>query len=712
MSRTKNQGGRREREGKKLSARPSTESTSVLSGKRRIAVLALVLAAATIAVYSPVFGSPFVIMDDQEYVTANPHVQDGLSWGTVRWAFTSTETAAYWHPLTWLSHALDCQLFGLDPAGHHFDSVLLHALNAALLFVLLVWLTERIGASLLVAALFAVHPLNVESVAWVAERKNVLSTLFFLLAIAAYAWYVRKPHWQRYLPVAGMFTAGLMAKPSVVTLPCVLLLLDYWPLNRIPHGGEKVGQVSTSGIPRVSWTQLILEKVPLLLLSAASSWITVIAQGRVELTMAELSLRARIENALVSYGLYLWKMLWPARLAAFYPYPKTTPVWELLSAVFVLVMGTTVVTIFRRKAYLPVGWCWFVGTLVPAIGLVQVWKQGMADRFAYIPLIGIFIMIAWGFDDWAETRKLRNVWRVFPPSCVLLALATVSVRQMGYWGSQYDLWSRSLAVEESMDGHNAIGEALIASATGMSQRDLEIFDTEQKRVDEERRHFQRVVEMCRQENQLDRASMASMVEALNNLAFVDRTQGLPDELQREHYEEALQVERELQSQDSVGRYRKLLVTTLISLGNLDVVGKRMEAARQHYEEALRIDRQLIEQHLRPYLPYMAMALVNLAQVNRDQERLDDAQQNYEDATNVFRHLAEQEPNAYLPKLAQVLNARAAVDKKQNRLQEARAHYSEALTIYRQLALQNPGYSNDFARVETRLRELESTTPSR
>lgn len=647
-------------------------------------------------------------MDDQTYVTGNPHVQEGLSWSTIRWAFTSTETAAYWHPVTWLSHALDCQLFGLNPAGHHIHNVLIHALNVVLLFLLLAWMTGRVGASLLVAALFAVHPLNVESVAWIAERKNVLCTLFFLLTIGAYVWYVRWPHWQRYLAVVGLFAAGLMAKPMVTTLPCVLLLLDYWPLNRTTLNGGQIGQVSASGIARMGWPRLILEKIPLLLLSAASSRITLITQGRVELTLAELPFRARAENALVSYALYLWKMLWPAHLAAFYPHPITIPTWKWLSAVLVLLVGTVLVMIFRRKSYLPVGWFWFLGTLVPAIGFVQVWKQAMADRFAYIPLIGIFIMLAWGFDDWAEARKLRTVWRVVPALCVLLVLAAVSVRQMGYWESQYDLWSRALEVEESPFAHSALGVALVTGSGAMSPRDLETFNTWPKRIDAARLHWERVVEMCRQQAQASLECVPEMLTALNDLSSLDRAQNRTEELQRQRYKEALQIERQMQSQDPAGEYRKLLATTLIGLGTLDLDGKQMDTARQHYEEALNIDRQLIEEHRRPSLSSMATAVTGLAQINQQQDRLDDARQNYQEAANIFRQLAEKDPHAYLPTLAQVLNARAGLDKEQNRMEEARVDYDEALKVYRSLALREPAkYAEDVAQVEANLAELRN-----
>src|SRR5580704_561843 len=311
MSRTKTFSQARAQARKSPKSKAPSRTGPFLTGKKLYAALCVLLAMATIGLYSPAIGHSFVVLDDREYVTANSHIHGGLGWSTIHWAFTSTY-AANWHPLTWLSHALDYQLFGLNPAGHHLDSVLIHALNAVLLFLLLRWATKRVGPSLLVAALFAVHPINVESVAWVAERKNVLSTLFFFLAIGAYGWYARKPDWRRYLLVAALFAAGLMAKPMVITLPFVLLLLDYWPLGRTAGSPSSVVRV-----PQLALPKLILEKVPLLFLSGLSGIITVRAQGSVQAvrTLHQFSFAIRIENAIVAYGLYLWKMLWPARLA-------------------------------------------------------------------------------------------------------------------------------------------------------------------------------------------------------------------------------------------------------------------------------------------------------------------------------------------------------------------------------------------------------------
>ena len=421
---------------KRPTPKKHSRTEPLLTGRKLISVLCVLVAAATIALYIPVLGHPFLTLDDRDYVVANSHVHGGLSWSTIKWAFVSME-AANWHPLTWLSHALDYQLFALNPIGHHLDSVLIHALNAVLLFLLLVWGTKRVGPSLLVATLFAVHPLNVESVAWVAERKNVLSTFFFLLTIGAYAWYARRPDWRRYLLVMALFAAGLMAKPMVVTLPFVLLLLDYWPLERIafrssPFAVRQNTGTETSGEKRTATSELrclVLEKVPLLFLSAASSWATLKAQRTVVQSLEEFSFASRIQNAVVAYGLYLWRMIWPAQLA-FYPHSLVAlPAWQWLLSAAVLITVTAFVIVLRRKRYLPVGWFWFLGTLVPVIGLVQVGEYAMADRYAYVPLIGIFVMIAWGLADLAEAKQVRAVWCTIVALCVLTALGSAAYRQ-------------------------------------------------------------------------------------------------------------------------------------------------------------------------------------------------------------------------------------------------------------------------------------------
>ena len=569
-------------------------------------MLALGLAAATMALYAPVLGHRFVVWDDHEYVTANPHLRSGLGWTTIKWAFTSTY-ASNWHPLTWLSHALDYQLFALNPWGHHFSNVLLHALNAVLLFLLLAWMTRRTGPSLLVAALFAVHPLNVESVAWVAERKNVLSTLFFLWAIGAYVWYARKPSWRRYLLVAALLATGLMAKPMVITLPFVLLLLDYWPLGRTPGSAA-----SAAGAQPTTIAKLVLEKVPLLVLSAASGWITFVAQrsGFAVRNLQEFPLAARIENAPVAYALYLWKVLWPARLAALYPHPANgLPLWQVVLTGMVLIAITTLVLIFRDKRYLAVGWFWFLGTLVPVIGLVQVGEAAMADRYAYVPLVGIFIMIAWTLDDWADAKKVGMAWRLIPALC---ALALVTFRQIDVWRSEYRLWAHTVALTEwNPYAHAMLGAALLHPDVAMSAGDLEELDTEPKRLDEARRQYEVAASSYRQlAQQNPKTYLPELAGALSDLGNVYGRQEQPDEARR-HYEEALQDYRQLE-QEHPGEYLPFLAAVLSALGQIDQTQNRPDEARAHYEEALAIYGQLSQEHPGKYQSPMEEIVINLS----------------------------------------------------------------------------------------------------
>jgi tetratricopeptide (TPR) repeat protein len=432
-------------------------------GQRKL-VLGLLLVVVTLALYNPVSRNGFVNFDDDRYVTDNPQVRAGLRSSTISWAFTTLDLAN-WHPLTWLSHALDCQLFQLNPVGHHYTSLLLHASNALLLFLILQWFTGYTARSLMVAALFAVHPLNVESVAWVAERKNVLCMLFFLLALAAYGWYVRQPTVARYLAVALLFAMGLMSKPMVITLPIVLLLLDYWPLGRMHFSANIESRDEAS--PRFAastqpvW-RLCLEKVPLLLLSAGSAIVTMLAQraGGAVLTSAERSPLLRLENVIVCYVLNIKKVFWPSHLAALYPYPHTLPAWQVAASALFLVAVTCAVLKYREHRYLVVGWFWYLGTMVPMIGLIQVGNQAMADRYAYLPLIGLFIMIVWAAADCASARQLSANYLATAGLVTLLALSAVTRIQLSYWHDDFSLWSHALAVTQ----HNYVAENNLAIA--------------------------------------------------------------------------------------------------------------------------------------------------------------------------------------------------------------------------------------------------------
>jgi Tfp pilus assembly protein PilF len=389
-------------------------------------------------------------MDDEKYVYRNPHVLRGLTREGFSWAFT-TFHAANWHPLTWLSHMLDAELFGPSPGWHHRMNVLYHLLNTNLLFLVLWRMTGGLWQSAVVAALFGVHPLHVESVAWASERKDVLSTLFFLLALGAYLRYVRKPGVARYLPVAALFFLGLLSKPMLVTFPFVLLLLDWWPLRRMELPAGSSGALERV---RVLWPP-VREKIPLLAMSIASCVVTVVAQSRGHAInpLWRVSLVSRFFNAVVSYAAYLWKTVWPSSLAVLYPLEVRTGLgtrgWPIAGGLL-LIGGISFLAVrqARRRPYLLTGWLWYLGTLVPVIGLVQVGDQAMADRYTYIPLIGVFLAATWGAFEFAETRRYgRPALKVVVPA-VVVSLAVAAWSQAGYWRDNVALYSHALAVTE------------------------------------------------------------------------------------------------------------------------------------------------------------------------------------------------------------------------------------------------------------------------
>jgi hypothetical protein len=420
-------------------------------------ILGLILSVATLILYSPVGSHPFVHYDDQLYVYENAHVKAGLSWETFNWALTATE-ADNWHPVTWLSHALDCQLFGLDPGGHHWMNAIIHSLNTLLLFFLLWKVTGAGWRSLIVAALFALHPLNVESVAWVAERKNVLSTLFFLLTLGAYGYYARRPRLGRYLLVALLFVLGLAAKPMVITLPLVLMLLDVWPLQRIENWSEPSPAFP---VPQARLSRLMLEKVPLLALSMGSAVITLMAQTDAEVPSMALPFGTRLGTSVYAYGMYLWKAIWPARLALIYPHPgRLLPLWQPVVAALVVTIALWVGWKQRvKRPYWVVGWLWFLGTAVPIIGIVQVGVQVMADRYAYLTLIGLFVAVVWGMSDIADRWSVGVVPRAIAAVLVLCALTLTTMRQITYWESTADLWTHALQVTTN----NSMAEVYLAN---------------------------------------------------------------------------------------------------------------------------------------------------------------------------------------------------------------------------------------------------------
>lgn len=397
--------------------------------------------------YNPISHDGFVLLDDVPYILNNPPVRAGLTWSTVKWAFT-TFHAGYWHPLTWLSHALDCQLFGLNPAGHHYVSLLFHAANAALLFLVLDEATLLVWPSLIVAAIFALHPISVESVAWAAERKNVLSMFFFLLAMLAYGRYARRGGTGNYVAVNACFVLGMMAKPQIITLPFVLLLWDYWPLKRMFAWHLSSAEAKSASPPR-SLGFLLLEKIPLFLVVLGGSILTFKAQQSADAvrTLGEFSLKVRLENAVVSYGKYLRLLVWPRHLAPLYPHPGNgIPVWQVAASCAVLLGLSAIVLRRREQRYLATGWLWFLGILVPMIGVVQVGEQAMADRFVYIPMIGALLAVVWYVWDFAEEHAIPKVWIQIPAAVIVLLLGGLTYRQLGFWKNGETLWRYTLTV--------------------------------------------------------------------------------------------------------------------------------------------------------------------------------------------------------------------------------------------------------------------------
>ena len=395
-------------------------------------ILCVALVAVTVGVFLQTGDHGFITFDDPGYVTDNPRVKGGVTGENVAWAFSAT-AMSNWHPLTWLSHMLDVELFGLDPRGHHLTNVFFHAATTLLLFFLLAQITGAPWRSLFVAALFALHPLHVESVAWVAERKDVLSGFFWFLTLLLYAGYAKRGGAARYLLALLSFAAGLMAKPMLVTLPVVLLLLDHWPLRRSALGS------------------LVKEKIPFFALSAASSVITVIAQeqGGAMKTLDAIPLGSRIGNAVIAYVKYIGKMFWPADLAMLYPFPGSIPLWQVSVSFLLLVLFSALAIGYRRRCpYLVTGWFWFLATLVPVIGIVQVGGQSMADRYTYLPLTGLFLVLAWGIGDLSQGLRYRKAVLAVLAAGVVAASAAVTWRQVGYWKDNLTLYRHALDVTE------------------------------------------------------------------------------------------------------------------------------------------------------------------------------------------------------------------------------------------------------------------------
>jgi Flp pilus assembly protein TadD len=611
--------------------------------------ISLALIALTVLIYAPVATHDFLNYDDTDYVSQNPDVAAGLTWHGVVWAFT-TGHSSNWHPLTWLSHMLDVQLFGMHPGPHHVVNLLFHIANTILLFLLLYRWTGEQGRSAFVAALFAVHPLHVQSVAWVAERKDMLSTLFWLLTLWAYGYYVKEPRAKRYALVLAFLVCGLMSKPMLVTLPFTLLLLDFWPLHRATLED------------RAKWMRLILEKAPMFLAVIASSVITfeVQQQARSVVNLSLLPLRNRVANAAISYFSYIAKMIWPSSQAVLYPYRRAIPdVWILAAAGFVAV-SILVLWTAKRRPYTPVGWFWYVGTMIPVIGLIQVGAQSIADRYTYIPFIGLFIVVAWGIPDlldkWPPSRRVLPI----AAGLIVAACSIASARQVSFWKNSRTLWEQALAntrdnafaeynlgwvlagAGKDVEAIPHLQEAVrIDSKVSELHKDLGSILARQGRTDEAIVQFSQALQIA------SNTTPPFVSELHKSLADALSKQGKPDEAIA-HYRDAIH----LNPQNAEAHF---------NLGFLFAsLGKTQEAIDE-YVAALRINPDHVQAHNN-----LGIALANQGKL--------------EDALSQFSEVVRLRPNE-----AEFQNNLGSALARQGRFDEAARHFSEAVRI-------NPAYT--------------------
>lgn len=429
----------------RVRAKTQVSARPLDSSRNRRVIFSMVLVGVILAFYNPVARNGFVFLDDSIYLNKNTAIQGGLTWDAVKWSFT-TLLLGNWHPLTWLSHALDFQLFGLNPAGHHYVSLLFHASNAVLVFLILEAATGLLWPSFLVAGLFGLHPLSVESVAWAAERKNVLSMFFCLLALRSYTKYARTGKSKSYAASLICFVLGLMAKPQIITLPILLFVWDYWPLARLDL--RRSAETDTA---KPSPRSLMMEKVPFLVFSGLSAGITILAQRQANAvrSLAEISLPVRIENCIVVYARYVMDLLWPSNLAPMYPHPgNTLPFWQVGVAGILLIAVTALVSWQRERRFLLAGWLWFLVALVPMIGLVQVGEQARADRYMYLPIVGLLMAIIWGFREIALQLRVPAVVSAGTAVAVMLLFGGLTYHQLGYWHDGETLWRYTLSVTQ------------------------------------------------------------------------------------------------------------------------------------------------------------------------------------------------------------------------------------------------------------------------
>jgi Tfp pilus assembly protein PilF len=587
-------------------------------------LISLFLIVATFAVFGHVQNHAFLNFDDNAYVTENRQVQSGLTPEGVTWAFT-TMYAANWHPLTWLSHMLDCQLYGLNPSGHHLTNLVFHIASTLLLFLVLKRMTGALWRSGIVAALFALHPLHVESVAWVAERKDVLSTFFWMLTMWTYIRYIDRPKLNRYLLVLLFFTLGLLSKPMLVTLPFVLLLLDYWPLRRFQFGQlsenckSPTSKSMNPGDQKSIALHLFWEKAPFFVLCAASSILTIFAQqkGGAVVPLEYYPFESRIANALVSYVSYVEKMIWPRHLAVFYPYQEMLPIWKIVGSGLLLIgVSVLVIRAARRRPSLVVGWLWYLGTLIPVIGLVQVGGQAMADRYTYVPLIGLFIMIVWSVPDILAGWRYRKVVLSMSAGLLLSLLMIVTTLQVTHWQNNITLFEHSLDVTSN----NYLSHTNLGLALGHQGRIQEAID-----------HLAESLRI-----------KPDFAETHNGMGVALGHQGRYQEA-NDHFAEALRIKPDYEEAYS-------------NLGALLLRQGKNEEAIVYFNEALRIKPDYAEVHN------------NLGTLLSRQGKNQEAIAHYAEALRIK------------PDFAEIHNNLGALLLRQGKIQEAIAHFAEALRL--------------------------------
>lgn len=583
--------------------------------QNHIVLIWLVLILVTLAVYWQVTGHEFINFDDDLYVAKNSNIKNGITSESIIWAFTTLSTGN-WHPLTWLSHMLDIQFFGMNPRWHHFINLLLHVVNTLLLFSIFKKMTGNVLRSGFIAALFALHPMHVESVAWIAERKDVLSAFFWMLTLWSYLRYAQNPNLNRYFIVILFFTLGLLAKPMLVTLPFVLLLLDYWPLGRLRfmRSDQRKNAKQASGTIR-----LLLEKTPLFLLTILSSIVTFIVQkqGKNVASFEAVPFLARVGNAIVAYVDYLEKMLWPSNMAVLYPYPSSVSVWEMaVSCTILIIISLVVLRFVKQRPYLMIGWLWYLGTLVPVIGLVQVGNQYMADRYSYIPYIGLFIMIAWGVPELLKRWRQKKIGIAITTAIILVILVTVTSIQVRHWKNSISLFEHTLSVTaNNFLPHNNLGTAL----------------AEQGRIDEAIDHW------------LEAIRLKSDYETpYNNLGLAYEKQDRFEEAIR-HYSKALRINPDYE-------------LAHFNLGNVYLKEGKLNEAIHHYKEAIRINPEYVNAYYN-----LSDALFKIGQVD--------------EAINQLMRAVTIKPD-FLKAHNNLGNAL----RMQGRLDEAIEHYSEAIRI--------------------------------